>query len=101
MENPGISGKSGNFENVGKFRIWENFFRNFRNLKRRNFSENFVFFIKPLCAAVHNIKISVKLVEIRFFEKNPKMSQDLGKSKFREKCGFSGFSGRRKDTAYF
>jgi hypothetical protein len=73
-ENSGISGKSGNFENVGKFPISKLFFRISEISKRRNFSENFVFYKTALRSSVHIIKISVKLVEIVFFGKNPENS---------------------------
>jgi hypothetical protein len=51
-----------------------------------------VFFIKPLCAAVYIIKISVKLIEIRVFEKNPKIPQDVSEIQIPgKKVRFSGF----------
>jgi len=84
LENPGISGKSGNF---GKCR---GNFSGFRGKLFFGISEitkllgtflsNFLFFIKvALRSSVHTIKIHVKLIEIRVFsEKNPpKMSRDV------------------------
>jgi hypothetical protein len=77
-------------------------FPNSEILKRWNFSENFVFFYKTaLRSSVHIIKISVKLVEIVFFEKkseNVSTSPEIPKS---GKSAVFRFSGRRKDTAYF
>jgi hypothetical protein len=112
-ENPGISGKSGNF---GKCR---GNFSGFRGKLFFGISEivktsgtfllNFLFFIKTaLQSSIHSIKIYVKLIKIRVFsEKNPpKMSRDVsGKSPEipRKKSAFffRFFYIRRKDTAHF
>jgi len=112
-ENPGISGKSGNF---GKSRRKFPEFRGklfsgiFEIAKSSgNFSENFIVFIKTaLRSRVHTTTISVKLVKFRVFSEKipPKMSRDrpektpeIPEKKVRFFPGF--FSVRRKDTAYF
>jgi hypothetical protein len=70
LENPGIS-------KMGKFRDFGNFFPEFSKFKKsENFSENFCVFKTSVQQCTH-IKISVKLIEIGFSEKIPKMSQDV------------------------
>jgi hypothetical protein len=86
----------------GKFPFRKTF-SEFRILKTWELFGKFrVFYKTALRSSVHIIKISVKLVEIRFW-KNPKMSQDVSgnpRNSGKKKCVFR-FSGRRKDTAYF
>jgi hypothetical protein len=72
LENPGISGKSGNFGKCrGKFPGFRGklFFGILEIPKLSGtFSENFVFFIKTaLCSRVHSITFRVKLVKIPVF----------------------------------
>ena len=88
LENPGISGKSGNFGKCrGNFSGFRGklFFGISEIVKTSGtFLSNFVFFVKTaLRSSVHSIKLYVNLVKIRVFsEKNPpKMSRDVsGKS---------------------
>jgi hypothetical protein len=113
LENPGISGKSGNFGKCrGKFPGFRGkLFFGISEIPKlsETFSGNFLFFIKTaLHSSVYNIKINVKLIKIQVFsEKNPpKMSRGVS-GKFPEIPGkkmqffFRFFSIRRKDTAYF
>jgi hypothetical protein len=113
IENPRISGKSGNFgKSRGNFPGFRGkLFFGISEISKlsETFSANFMFFIKTaLCSSVHSIKLSVKLIKIRVFsEKNPpKMSRGVS-GKFPEIPGkksvvfFRFFSIRRKDTAYF
>jgi hypothetical protein len=113
LENPGISGKSGNF---GKCRekfpgFWGKLFFGISEIPKlsETFSGNFMFFIKTaLRSSVHTIKIHVKLVKIQVFsEKNPPKMSRVVSGKSPEIPGkksaifFRCFSIRRKDTAYF
>jgi hypothetical protein len=113
LENPGISGKSGNFGKCrGKFPGFRGklFFGILEIPKLSGaFSANLMFFIKTaLRSSVHTIKISVKLIKIRVFsEKNPPKMSRATSGKSPEISGkkravfFRFFSIRRKDTAYF
>jgi hypothetical protein len=102
-------GKSGISENP-EFRKCRGKFRNFGKLfgisKFQNVGQlfgKFRVFHKTALRSLYTYKISVKLIEIRVFQKNsPKMSQDVSEIPNSEKkSAFFPFSGRRKDTAYF
>jgi hypothetical protein len=112
-ENPGISGKSGNFGKCrGEFPGFRGkLFFGISEIPKLSgtFSANFMFFIKTaLRSSVHTIKISVQWIKIHVFSKKnpPKMSRCVsGKSPEipgkKSAFFFRFFNIRRKDTAYF